>query len=113
MKRAEFITVEDEEDLVVSFAIAPSAYRSLTLLRSPQHEFLLPEEERGATVSFGPNEERDLLVLVHWYEASVVIKTERHEYQLDISAVEDEEIAEAKAVLRKMVQDGTAHFKEA
>lgn len=48
MLQVEFITCESEGDLIVSFAIAPSAYRSLTLHRSPQYEHLLPEEERGA-----------------------------------------------------------------
>jgi len=51
MKRVEFITVEDETDLIVSFAIAPSAYQSLTLLRSPQHEVLFPDYERSGYVS--------------------------------------------------------------
>jgi hypothetical protein len=57
MLRVEFITTEDEADLIVSFAIAPAAERSLTLLRSPQYEHLLPEEERGITVDpFDPRE---------------------------------------------------------
>ena len=114
MKRVEFITVEDDQDLLVSFAIAPAAHRSLTLLRSPQYEFILPEQERGISVSFGPGKAaRDLLVLLQWRETRVVIKTEQHEYELDISAVEAEEVAEAKAVLRKMVKDGAASVEEA
>ena len=114
MKRVEFITVEDDQDLVVSFAIAPAAHKSLTLLRSPQYDFLLPEEERGVSVSFGPSKvDRDLLVLLQWREASVVIKTEQREYELDIRAVEAEEVDEAKAVLRKMVRDGAARVEEA
>jgi hypothetical protein len=111
MLQVEFITSEDAQDLIVSFAIAPSAHRSLTLLRSPQYEHLLPEEERGATVApLDPKEvETDFLVSVQWLGVRVIVATQRHEYKLDISAVAESEVAEAKAVLRKMVKDGTAH----
>jgi hypothetical protein len=112
MLQVEFITSEAEQDLIVSFAIAPSAHRSLTLLRSPQYEHLLPEEERGTTVGpLDPKEvEPDFLVSVQWLGARAVIKSQRHEYKLDISAVAKSEIAEAKAVLRKMVQDGSVQL---
>jgi len=115
MLRVEFITTEDDQDLIVSFAIAPAADRSLTLLRSPQYEALLPEYERGISVStFDPKEqERDQLRLVQWSGSSVTVKTERHEYKLDVSAVANEEVAEAKAVLRKMVKDGAASVEGA
>jgi hypothetical protein len=111
MLQVEFITSEDEQDLIVSFAIAPSANRSLTLLRAPQYEHLLPEVERGATVGpLDPNDvETDFLVSVQWLGVHVIVKSQRHEYKLDISAVAENEIAEAKAVLLKMVKDGTAH----
>lgn len=111
MLQVEFITSEDEQDLIVSFALAPSANRSLTVLRSPQYEHLLPEEERGATVGpLDPSEvETDFLVSVHWLSAHVVVTTQRHEYKLNIAAVAENEVAEAKAVLRKIVKDGSAH----
>jgi hypothetical protein len=101
MKRVEFITIEDEPDLIVSFAIAPRAHRSLTLLRSPQYESLLQEYERIVSGSFDPSEvDGDSLLSVQWGP----VKTARHEYKLDISAVEDIEITELKTVLRKMVR---------
>lgn len=111
MLQVEFITSEAEQDLIVSFAIAPSAHRSLTLLRSPQYEHLLPQEERGATVApLDPSDvETDFLVSVQWLGARVIVKTQRHEYKLNISAVVANEVAEAKAVLRKMVKDGSAY----
>jgi hypothetical protein len=111
MLQVEFIASEDQQDLIVSFAIAPSAHRSLTLLRSPQYEHILPEEERGATVGpLDPNEvETDFLVSVQWVGERVAVKTQRHEYKLDISAVVEDEVVEAKAVLRKMVKGSSAH----
>jgi hypothetical protein len=111
MLRVDFITTEDEEDLVVSFALAPAAHKSLTLLRSPQFEFLLPDDERGISVSkLDPkDQERDLLRQVHWRGHTVTVATQRHEYTLDISAVAHNDIVEAKAVLRKMTEDGVAN----
>jgi hypothetical protein len=110
MLQVEFISSEADQDIIVSFAIAPLARNSLTLLRSPQYEHLLPKEERGATVApLDPTDvATDFLVSVHWLGLHVIVKTQRHEYKLDISAVAENEIAEAKATLRKMVKDGTA-----
>lgn len=112
MLQVEFITCESDGDLIVSFAIAPSAYRSLTLHRSPPYEHLLPEEERGAKVGpLDPTEvEPDFLVSVEWLGRRVVVKAQRHEYKLDVSAVSEDELAEAKAVLRMMVSDGSARL---
>ena len=115
MLRVEFITSEDEIDLIVSFAIAPAAHKSLTLLRSPKYEFILADDERGISVStLDPTDQkRDLLRLVQWQQGSVTVKTERHDYSLDISAVAADEVAEAKAVLQKMVEDGAADVEGA
>lgn len=112
MKRVEFITFEDETDLIVSFAIAPGAYRSLTLLRSPQYEYLFPNDERCASVSFDPSElDNDPLVSVQWGKSMVTVKTVRHVYKLDISEVDDIEITEAKTLLRKMVKDVATYIE--
>jgi hypothetical protein len=115
MLRVEFISTEDEPDLIVSFALAPAAHRSLTLLRSPQYEFILPLEERGISVSTldAKDQGRDLLRIVKWQAGTVTVKTERHEYRLDISAVAPEDVAEAKAVLRKKVRGGVARVEGA
>lgn len=114
MLRVEFISSEVEPDLIVSFALAPSAARSLTLLRSPQYEFLLPQEERG--VSVGPldarDTERDLLRSVQWLRHRVDITTERHRYVLDVSGVDSDEVARARGVLRRMTKDGAARVDE-
>lgn len=106
MKRVEFITIEDETDLIVSFAIAPSALHSLTLLRSPQYEYLFPGYERCASVSFDTSElDKDPLLSVQWGKSMVTVKTVRHVYKLDISEVDEIEITEAKDALKKMTKD--------
>lgn len=99
-----FLCVEDGDDLIVSFALGEHASTSLTLLRTPRFESLLPEEERGVSVDSGSDgsDERELLVAVQWDAEVVALKSTRREYKLDIRAVEAEEIVEAKAVLTKM-----------
>ena len=99
-----FLTVEDGDDLIVSFGLGEHAAESLTLLRTPKYESLLPDEERGVTVGRGSanSSERELLVAVHWGERLVQIESTAMQYVLDIHAVETEEVQVAKAVLRKM-----------
>ncbi|MEO6322391.1 MAG: hypothetical protein ABIR56_17040 [Polaromonas sp.] len=103
-KYVPFLSVEDGDDLIVSFALGEHASTSLTLLRTPKYEFILPEEERGVCVDSGSDgsDESELLVAVHWGSEFVSLKSTRREYQLDIRAVEADEIVEAKAVLAKM-----------
>jgi hypothetical protein len=104
VQRVEFITVEDEQDLIVSFALAPSGHRSLTLIRTPQYESFLPEEEQGVTVSPPDRGElRDRLVIVDWKPPRVQLETEKHRYILDVSTVADDELADALRVLKDMI----------
>ena len=107
------ITTEDEPDLVVSFVLGPAAGEVLTLARSPQYEPTLPPHERGVSVSrLDPDDqESDLLQRLLWEEATVSIRTGRHDYRLDVSGVDAEEVAEAKAVLRRMAADGAAYIE--
>jgi len=99
-----FLTVEDGDDLVVSFGLGVHAKRSLTLLRTPKYESLLPDGERGVSVHTGmPGSiDRDFLVSVKWGTREVTIQSTQNVYVLDIHAVVPEELREAKAVLRKM-----------
>jgi hypothetical protein len=48
---------------------------------------------------------------VQWGKSMVTVKTVRHVYKLDISAVDDIEITEAKTVLRKMVKDVATYIE--
>lgn len=103
-KYVPFISVEEGDDLIVSFALGENADTSLTLLRTPRLESLLPEEERGVSVDSGNggSTERELLVAVRWGTESVSLKSTRRAYTLDIHTVRKDEIVEAKAVLAKM-----------
>ena len=107
MERASFITVEDGDDLIVSFAVpgdGPLDVNSMTLIRTPKYELLLPYDERGVYASYdgSPGMKRDMLTQVQWIGQEVRIICLDHEYVVDVRGVDDEEISEAQRVLKKM-----------
>jgi len=107
MEYVSFITVEDGTDLIVSFAVLcedVDDVKSLMLLRTPEFEFPLEDHERGVSVSYEdfPDGEGDLLEAIEFEGHEVRIVTRYHRYQLDVYRVDEEELAEAKQVLRKM-----------
>lgn len=113
MKHIEFVHIEDEKDLVVSFALAPGGQHSLTLLRSPQYEHLLPPEDRRPTVSLSSAPDGDdYLISVLWQGPRVEVRSDKHVYLLDSSALSEEDRIEAFAVLRKMATGGVFHLQD-
>src|SRR6266702_152787 len=56
METVAFISTENGDDLIVSFAVIdpadPPEIEILTLLRTPKYEHLLADWERGVSVSF-------------------------------------------------------------
>ena len=115
MDLAEFISVEeDETDLVLSFAIAPNAERSLVLQRSRRFEALLPAEERGISISMVPDDndsDRNLLLSVVWSQTQVEFRSQMRTYVVDISNIDDKQIWWGKKALRKMARGGVADVK--
>jgi len=104
-----FITIEEGDDLIVSFAIAdeePGEIVSLTLLRTPKYEFILPTDERGVSVShesFPEAEERDRLHrIIRVAPPVVTIETTSTRYELDVSKVDRRELRSAQRVLERM-----------
>ena len=103
-----FITIEEGDDLIVSFAIVdkePGEIVSLILLRTPKYEFILPTEERGVSVShesFPEEEERDRLHRIRVAPPVVTIETTSTRYELDVSKVDRREIRSAQRVLERM-----------
>jgi hypothetical protein len=111
MENAIFMTLEEGEDLIVSFAIPldePGDVKSLILLRTPKYESALAESERGVMVSHDdfPDEADDLLEELKIVGEVVTIATGRRTYTVGIKDVEAEEIAAAKRILQKMNFDG-------
>ena len=103
-QQVSFMTVEDDDDLVVSFGLGEGAATSLTLLRTPKYESLLPPDERGVMVGTGVDSSlrRETLVSVQWRERSVRIVSTARRLSLDVRALDPGEIRLAKRVLRKM-----------
>lgn len=98
-----FMTVEDGDDLIVSFALGPHAERSLTLLRTPKYERFLPEAESGVSVSTGGgSDDGEMLLGVSWGASSVRLVTTTREFRLDVGGVDPQELRQGRAVLGKM-----------
>jgi len=117
MDVVEFITVEQTgTDLVLSFAIAPEAERSLVLQRSPRYEVLLPVEERGISISMFPDDvdsDGNLLLSVVWSRTQVEFRSEMRTYVVDVSKVDQKQIWWGQKALRKMARGGVADIKGA
>ena len=100
------MTVEDEDDWIVSFALGPLGSRDaprLTLTRTPHLEFMLRPEQRGVSVGGVEAGQRPaLLVAVHWGPRCVDVVSTARRYSLDISKVDAPTRAAALRVLGKM-----------
>ena len=116
-EKVDFITTELGKDLIVSFAIRSGTeldpgVLSLTLLRTPEYEFILDESERGVKVSHDLyDDEFDALKEIEIVGRTATVTTIRNSYILDLRAVEEEEIDESKPVLAAMNFDGRFQLK--
>ena len=111
MKNVWFITNEDGDDLIVSFAIPTDDsgnVKSLTLLRTPKHEFAMEEFERGVKVSYEdfPNDKNEFLKKLTIEGNMVTITTGNRNYMISIKNVDLKEIQKSKRILEKMNFDG-------
>ena len=103
-----FISCDDEPpDLIVSFAIdtGDGEIESLSLMRTPKYEPLLPEEERRVTVSFEDDGSELIppkLTACRIDDGRAEIISSHQTFDLDLRRVESEDLQEAFAVLRKM-----------
>ncbi|MBV7541846.1 hypothetical protein [Acidovorax sp. sic0104] len=98
-----FLTVEDEDDWVVSFALGPLGASRLTLTRTPHLEFMLRPEQRGVSVApMEAGQRATLLVAVQWGHKCVDVVSTAKRYSLDISKVDSATRAAALRVLGKM-----------
>jgi hypothetical protein len=110
MDTVDFITTEMGKDLIVSFALVrkddPEAINSLVLLRTPMFEAFLDQSERGVTVSLESedDDERDLLREVRFDKdaATILLRTESREYELDLGNVEPVDLERMCISFRKM-----------
>lgn len=97
-----FLTVEDEDDWIVSFALCPRGTTRLTLSRTPHLEFMLRPEQRGVCISAEAGHRPALLVAVQWGQQRVDVVSTTKRYTLDISKVDNNTRTAALRVLGKM-----------
>ena len=102
-----FLTLEEDDDLIVSFAIdgdEPGDVISLILLRTPKYESLLPLEERGVSVSHDafPESGDERLQHIRLGPSVIAIISTKRRYRLDVSRVATAELADARRILSRM-----------
>lgn len=110
MIECRFITVEDDPpDQIVSLSCAREVddqENDIMILRTPPHEWFMPEEERGAMLSLGyADEPRALLEWVHVDGDVIEFKAGPIHEKRDCRRVDPEELQEALGLLRKMNRD--------
>ena len=115
LEPVQFMTTENGDDLIVSFYVAgpqdPSDGRSIILMRGMKWEQLLPESERGVTISdeafpaYDDALDNDLEE-VQIDDTVAEIKTKHRRYKLDLRYVDQSELKAAKKILKKMNYDG-------
>ena len=119
MESVSFITTQSGVDLVISFAIYQNGdsgqIDSLTLIRSPKYEVLLPAYERGTTVSFDRDESgEDLVILIEVKympnDKLIIVRSDRKVHELDLSKVAPNEFKQMQLVFEKMNFDGSICF---
>ena len=113
METVAFISTQNGDDLIVSFAVIepadPTEIDSLTLQRTPKYEHLLEDRKRGVRVSFERYLEDDdeLLKELHLDRKSAVVRlaTSLRNYELDVRKVDEGEIKAMRNVLVRMNYD--------
>ena len=119
MKRASFISIEDEGvDLILSFALEDEelGVRSLILMRTPQFESLMPAEERGVRVSLEGktnSDEDEFLARAVLSSENIEIVTQSDIYKIDLSKVDVVEKKSLYSFLQKMNFDKKIEIKNA
>jgi len=102
-----FITSDDGDDLIVSFALEddePGEVVSLTLLRTPKYESILPDDERGVSVSHEVefDDDGEYLRRIRLATPITAIESTRKRYELDVSGVDRAELKAAGRTLTQM-----------
>ncbi|MFL9937244.1 hypothetical protein P0D88_52050 [Paraburkholderia sp. RL18-103-BIB-C] len=113
METVAFISTENGDDLIVSFAVVdpadPTEIESLTLLRTPKYEHLLEDWERGVSVSFEryveDNEELLKELCLDRKSAVARLTTSLRIYELDLQKVDEKGVTAMRTVLVQMNHD--------
>jgi len=111
MNTVVFITAQEGDDLVLSFAIPDPSdagrIQSLTLLRTPKYEWFMPMDERGVHVSYELVSEGYLRACEFSERAKVVrLVTASTRRELDLSRVSPDHVETVRHLLEVMSAGG-------
>jgi hypothetical protein len=98
MDRVNFITLEQDKDIIISFSFDEGTefgVAGFTIQRTPELEFFLDKDERGACVEWEDGDVQAILDEVHISREVISMKTRgkiRH-YSFDIRNIADDEFS--------------------
>lgn len=109
MDRVNFLTIELEEDLILSFSFDDNTTYGVDgyfIHRAPQFEYIVAPHERGPTVDWSDDDKIILVRKVEFDRNVVKITADNGNEIFDISKISDTEFVNMIKVLDKMNFDG-------
>jgi hypothetical protein len=113
MDRVEFITIQNDDDLILSFSFDEQAefgVEGFIIHRCPKYEFALMPHERGPSIAWTEDDEIITVKEIKLTRETVFIKTDYEQYLFDTSQLSDEETKAAIEILKKMNYDKVFKF---
>ena len=113
MDKVQFITIEDNDDLILSFSFDEGTefgVEGFIIHRSPKFEFALMPHERGPSIDWTEDDEIITIKEIELSREVAVIKTQYEQYTFDLSRLSDEEYRTTVKILKKMNFDNVFKF---
>jgi hypothetical protein len=113
MDKVLFTTIEDNDDLVLSFSFEEGTrfdVEGFIIQRSPQFEFSLRPHERGPLLDWTDDDEIITIKEVELSREVAVLKSQYERYAFDISHLSEEEFRAVIEILKKMNFDNIFKF---
>lgn len=105
MDRVLFTTIEDNDDLILSFSFDEGTefgFGGFIIQRTPKYEFVLMPHERGPSIAWTDDDEVITIKEVELSRQVIVIKTRYDSYSFDLSRISEEEFKAVVKMLKKM-----------
>jgi hypothetical protein len=107
MERVFLMNNQEGDDLIVSFVIEDTEpEETKSLVADAEYESVFDDHERGVSVSYDEQPDsgadEDLLIRISIVQNMVTVVSKYHRYELDVSSVDREKLADACKILRQM-----------
>ncbi|MBN2093622.1 hypothetical protein JW964_28630 [candidate division KSB1 bacterium] len=115
MDEVQFVMIEDDKDLALSFSFKPGTQfriEGFIIQRNPALEFALMPHECGPIIDWTEDDERILVKAMNLTRRSIMIKTKYDVFEFDISKISDEEYNDVITILMKMNFDSVFKFAQ-